>query len=270
LPADDRATEQAHERDLLATAVREAGALALKTFQCSPRQWRKGATSVVCEADIAVDHFLRERLLGAAASYGWLSEETEDDPARLDAERIWIVDPIDGTRSYLAGRPDWVVSAALAVAGRPVLAALFAPVSGELFLAVESGGATRNGVPMAVSCGAALDGAKVAGPKRLLERLAELDVALSPMPRIGSLALRLARVAQGELDIAFAGSDSHDWDLAAADLLVHEAGGALTDMDGKRLVYNRPDPVHGALVAAGRTRHAPLLARLRGRPAATA
>jgi myo-inositol-1(or 4)-monophosphatase len=134
-------------------------------------------------------------------------------------------------------------------------------------VATAGGGATRNAVPIVASSGAGLDGAKIGGPKRIFERLAELNVPVSPMPRLGSLALRIARVAHGELDAAFAGGASHDWDLAAADLLVHEAGGALTDMDGRQLVYNRPDPVHGALIAAGRVRHAPLLALLRERPA---
>jgi len=270
LPAADRVIDRAPERDLLAAAVREAGALALTTFRCSPKQWRKGASSVVCEADIAVDDFLRGRLAGSGHGYAWLSEETEDDPARLNANTVWIVDPIDGTRSYLACRPDWVVSAALAVDGRPVLAALYAPVTEELFLATAGGGATRNAVPIAASSGAGLTGAKIGGPKRMFERLGEINVPFSAMPRIGSLALRLARVAHGELDAAFAGGASHDWDLAAADLLVHEAGGVLTDMDGRQLVYNRPDPVHGALIAAGRLRHAPLLALLRERPAITA
>ena len=163
-----------------------------------------------------------------------------------------------------------MISAVLAVDGRPVLAALFAPVTEELFLATAGGGATRNAVPIAASSGAGLDGAKIGGPKRIFERLAELNVPVNPMPRIGSLALRLVRVAHGELDAAFAGGASHDWDLAAADLLVHEAGGVLTDMDGRQLLYNRPDPVHGALIAAGRARHLPLLALLREQPAITA
>src|SRR5262245_31853533 len=110
LPAADRSSE----RDLLADAVREAGALALKTFRSPLRQWIKGQSSPVSEADIAVDALLRERLGRAFPGYGWLSEETEDDPQRLKADAVWIVDPIDGTRAYLDGRGDWVVSVALA------------------------------------------------------------------------------------------------------------------------------------------------------------
>jgi len=244
----------------LAAAVREAGEIALRTFKQPLRQWTKGASlSPVSEADIAVDTFLRQRLGQLMPGAAWLSEETEDDPARLDAETVWIVDPIDGTRSYLAGQSDWSIAVALAVRGRPVLAALYAPVLDEMFLAREGGGATRNGAPIAATTGERVGGTRVSGPRRHLKWLAEVDTTAMLMPRIGSLALRIARVADGELDVAFAGGSSHDWDLAAADLLVHEAGGALTTLTGHVLTYNRSELVHGALVAAGRERHAALI-----------
>jgi myo-inositol-1(or 4)-monophosphatase len=248
------------ERERLIAAVREAGVLALKTFRGSPKQWTKGLSSVVCEADLAVDALLKERLAG---DFGWLSEETEDDPARLNATRTWIVDPIDGTRAYLAGREDWCVAAALAIGGRPVLAAIFAPVTDELFVATAGAGATRNGAPMAASEGRRIGGAQAAGPKKFLKWLGAIDPGAIAVPRIGSLALRLTRVAHGTIDLAFAGGNSHDWDLAAADLLVHEAGGAMTTLAGQPLTYNRPEPVHGPLIAAGRARHAALLALAR-------
>jgi myo-inositol-1(or 4)-monophosphatase len=176
-----------------------------------------------------------------------------------------VVDPIDGTRAYLAGSPDWAVSAALVRAGRPAIAALYAPVTDELFLAIAGEGATLNGAPLAASAGEQLVGAKFSGPKRRLERLAEIAPGIVAAPRIPSLALRIARVATGALDGTFAGPDSHDWDLAAADLLVHEAGGVLTTLMGQLLIYNRPNPVHDALVAAGRLRHAVLLGLIRDR-----
>ncbi len=262
MPDDDRR----RAFDVLAAAVREAGALALKSFRGDIKSWLKGQSSPVSEADLAVDALLRERLLGLGAHFGWLSEETEDDPARLAAREVWIVDPIDGTRAYLAGKPDWVVSAALAVEGRPVLAAVFAPVTNELFLAEAGAGTTRNGTRIAASAGDQLDAVSVAGPKRTVQSLANLHPALVAPPRLGSLALRLARVAQGELDVVFASGRSHDWDLAAADLLVHEAGGALTTLAGQPVIYNRSELVHGALVAAGRSRHATLMALLRNQP----
>jgi len=243
----------------LAAAISEAGTLALTTFRGPLRHWTKGNASPVSEADIAVDALLRRRLAEAAPDAGWLSEESEDEPARLTARRLWVVDPIDGTRAYLAGFADWSISAALVAHGRPVLAALIVPAEQALFLATAGGGATLNGAPIAATTGIGLTGLRVAGPKRDLDRLEAKGLAPQALPRIHSLALRLARVAEGAIDAAFAGGASHDWDLAAADLLVHEAGGVLTTAEGQALTYNQPDPVHGPLIAAGRARHARLL-----------
>ncbi len=125
---DDAEVDRLKLRDRLADVVREAGALALKTFRGQLKSWMKGKSSPVTEADIAVDALLRDRLLGIRDA-GWLSEETEDDPARLDRTEVWVVDPIDGTRAYLAGSAEWTISAALVSAGRPVVAALYAPVN---------------------------------------------------------------------------------------------------------------------------------------------
>ena len=264
MAADD--AERVALRDRLAVAVREAGAVALRTFRRDPTSWIKGASSPVSEADIAVDALLRERLLSIRDA-GWLSEETEDDPARLRREEVWVVDPIDGTRAYLAGLPDWAVAAALVRAGRPLVGALYAPVSDELFLSVAGQGATLNGAPIAASAGHDMAGATFSGAKRRLDSLAALEPRIATAPRIPSLALRLARVATGALDGTFVAPNSCDWDLAAADLLVHEAGGLVSTLAGESLLYNRPDPVHGALVAAGRARHARLIDLIRDRRA---
>jgi myo-inositol-1(or 4)-monophosphatase len=267
LPAAEAAADSARIADLLAAAVREAGALALQKFRSPFRSWTKGHNSPVSEVDIAVDELLRERLGGAVAGYGWLSEESADDPARLAADYVWIVDPIDGTRAFIAGREDWVISAALTRAGRPVAGAIYVPVEDVLLLAAAGEGATRNGVRVMPDDAADLDGARVAGPKRFVHALGA-ERRIEELPRVHSLALRLARVATGAIDIAFAGGNSHDWDIAAADLIVHEAGGALTNLDGDRVVYNRPDPVHSLLVAAGRGRHEKLIRLMRQRRAA--
>jgi len=266
LPADDPGAVRLELRDRVAAAVREGGALALQFFRDGVKSWIKDKTSPVSEADLAVDRLLRERLL-AIHDAGWLSEETEDDPTRLTRKEAWVVDPIDGTRAYLGGSADWAVSVALVQAGRPILAALYAPVTDELFLGVAGGGATCNGAPIAASAGDWLAGARFSGAKHRLEGLAAVEPRIETVPRIPSLALRLARVATGALDGTFAASNSHDWDLAAADLLVHEAGGVLTTLAGQALVYNQTEPVHGALVAAGRRRHAILLDIIRSRPA---
>jgi myo-inositol-1(or 4)-monophosphatase len=249
--------------DELGLAVREAGQIALKYFRGSIRSWTKGHDSPVSEADIAVDEFLRARL--SREGFGWLSEESQDDRTRLSAECLFIVDPIDGTRSYLAGREDWSIVAAVVDKGRPVAAAVYAPVDDELYLAASGQGATRNGSRIVTTGGSALAGARIAGPKSMLDRLTSIDPETIHEPKIHSLALRMTRVAEGRIDAAFASINAYDWDLAAADLLVHEAGGAMTNLTGEALVYNLHDPVHGAILAAGRDRHASMLDLVRKR-----
>jgi myo-inositol-1(or 4)-monophosphatase len=258
-------------RDALETVMREAGELARVTSRGEFKRWTKGADhSPVSEGDIAVNNLLRERLTVLSPQAGWLSEETEDDHTgrthRLEnSMQAWIVDPIDGTRAYISGRPDWTISVALVENGRPLIAALYAPVTDEWFLALAGGGATLNGMRIAANGGAGLAGARLAGPKRYLDRLATLSPGTLPQAKVFSLALRFARVAQGELDIAFATPGSHDWDLAAADLLVHEAGGAMTDLSGRSLRYNQSHTVQSALIAAEASRHASLIDMVRDR-----
>jgi len=251
---------------LLREAVQEAGALALALFRTELKNWTKGASSPVSEADIRVNDLLEARLRAATPDYGWLSEESVDDEARLDKRLVWIVDPIDGTRGYLAGREDWCVSVALVEDATPVLAAVFAPVSREFFFAARGQGAARNDVPIRATSGTDMDFSKVAGPKPLVERLNRTPAEITLHPRIGSLALRLCRVAQGSLDAAFAGGQSRDWDLAAANLIVQEANGNMTALSGDAILYNRRDVAHGVLVAAGRDRHARIVEHFRDRP----
>ncbi|MGX9429382.1 MULTISPECIES: 3'(2'),5'-bisphosphate nucleotidase CysQ [Bradyrhizobium] len=256
----------ARDAALLAEAVREAGALALSLFRTELKNWIKGASSPVSEADIAVNDLLEQRLRSATPDYGWLSEESADDQARLGKRMVWIVDPIDGTRSYLAGREDWCVSVALVENAAPVLAAVFAPASKEFFFAARGQGSTRNGIAVRVTAGTDLDFSRMAGPKPLLQRLSPSTQEITLHPRIGSLALRLCRVAHGELDAAFAGGNSHDWDLAAANLIVQEADGKMTALSGHAIEYNRRELAHGVLVAAGHDRHARIVEHFRNRP----
>ncbi len=264
---DDVATrDMTRDAALLTDAVREAGALALSLFRTELKNWTKGASSPVSEADIRVNDLLESRLRAATPDYGWLSEESVDDEARLGKRLTWIVDPIDGTRGYLAGREDWCVSVALVEDATPLLAAVFVPASDEFFFATRGRGARRNDVALSASPGAELDFSRVAGPKPLVERLSRSSEEVVLHPRIGSLALRLCRVAQGSLDAAFAGGQSRDWDLAAANLIVQEAGGRMTALSGDAIEYNRREVVHGILVAAGQDRHARIVEHFRNRP----
>jgi myo-inositol-1(or 4)-monophosphatase len=251
---------------LLTDTVREAGALALSLFRTELKNWTKGASSPVSEADIRVNDLLESRLRAATPDYGWLSEESVDDEARLGKRLTWIVDPIDGTRGYLAGREDWCVSVALVEDATPLLAAVFVPASDEFFFAMRGRGARRNDIALCASPGAELTFSRVAGPKPLVERLSRSSEDVVLHPRIGSLALRLCRVAQGSLDAAFAGGQSRDWDLAAANLIVQEANGNMTALSGDPILYNRREVTHGVLVAAGRDRHARIVEHFRNRP----
>ena len=271
MSGDDKlllAKNEAHEipaadaAHALADAAVKAGDLARSMYGRSLKTWIKGKDSPVTEADIASDALLREQLTAFAPGYEWLSEESADIAGRPTHRRRWVVDPIDGTRSYMKGQSDWSVSAALVENGRPIAAALYAPATSELFTAAAGRGATRNGTKIAVTESNSLASARFAGPRFTLERLTNAGVAFETVPRIHSLALRFARVASGEIDVAIASENSRDWDLAAADLLVHEAGGALTGIDGKPIVYNNPGAEHPVLAAAGLTLHPVVLAAL--------
>jgi myo-inositol-1(or 4)-monophosphatase len=266
--ADADALEVIKARDaaLLTETVREAGALALSLFRTELKNWTKGASSPVSEADIAVNDLIENRLRSATPDYGWLSEESADDEARLGKKLVWIVDPIDGTRGYLAHRRDWCVSVALVADATPVLAAVFAPASDEFFFAVRGQGTSCNGRPVFATSGTDLDFPRIAGPKPLVQRLSPSADEITLHPLIGSVALRLCRVAEGSLDAAFAGGQSRDWDLAAANLIVQEADGRMTALSGDAIEYNRREVTHGVLVAAGQDRHARIVEHFRNRP----
>ncbi|MBY0380852.1 MAG: 3'(2'),5'-bisphosphate nucleotidase CysQ [Xanthobacteraceae bacterium] len=262
----DAETDWSREAALLAETVREAAVLAIGLFGTNLQTWTKGVSSPVSEADIAVNDFLEQRLRSFRPDYGWLSEESLDDLGRLEKSRVWVVDPIDGTRAYINGQHDWSISVALVNEGLPVVACVFAPMTDEFFFARRGAGATMNADPIAATKGTGLDLSRITGPKSILERISPIAEGTNSHPRIGSLALRLCRVADGYLDVAVAGGNSRDWDNAAADLIVHEAGGTLTELSGEPLRYNRCNVTHGVLIAAGAERHQRLIQALNSKP----
>jgi myo-inositol-1(or 4)-monophosphatase len=239
--------------DLLKTAAMEAGELAMSYYRRNPNSWAKAGGSLVTEADMAVDAFLRQELLAARPRYGWLSEETADDPRRCAERTIFVVDPIDGTRGFLAGDDRWCVSVALVHDGRPAAAVLNAPARKELMTATAGGGAWMQGRRLAVSSAPALAGARLAGPRGWLKTAAIRDTGADLEEHVPSLAYRFASVGAGRFDAAFASPRANDWDIAACDLLVHEAGGEFIGLDGRAPRYNGEIPRHGVLVAANRS-----------------
>ena len=246
--------------ELLRLAAGAAGDLAMKYFRQNPAVRSKLGGSPVTEADTAVDEFLRNTLLAERPGYGWLSEETADDPPQRRHDITFVVDPIDGTRGFIAGDERWCVSIATVREGRPLAAALAAPALGETFTATAGEGAWSGASRLLASTAPVLLGARLAGPRGWLKAEAIRGVSATLEGHIPSLAYRFAMVAAGRLDAAFASPGANDWDLAAADLLVHEAGGRLTGLDGSIPRYNREIPRHGALAAASAGLHPALLA----------
>jgi myo-inositol-1(or 4)-monophosphatase len=241
-------------------AARRAGELALPYFrsgaQTAAKLWYKGHSSPVTEADIALDTFLKEHLSALFPQAGWLSEETADDPARLDKSYVWIVDPIDGTRAFASGHPDWAISIALVRDGQPILGILHAPIHDRLYEARLGEGAWINGARLQLAKPEQFpDPARVAGPKPLVDLLERHISPIERLPKVPSLALRLARVADGSIDVGLVSAHAQDWDIAAADLILREAGGVLTGLDGSIPVYNKPQPTHDEMIAVASQLH---------------
>lgn len=242
----DAATDRQDDLVLIREAARQAGEIAMRYFRKDPEVWFKPGQSPVTEADYAVDSFLREALAAARPDYGWLSEETADSPERLSKRRTFIVDPIDGTRAFIEGRDVWCVSIAVVEAGRPIAGVLDCPVKGEVFEAASGRGATMNGSSLSVS--PRRRAPVLAGPKPILSDFEWRD-GFRVHEYVPSLAYRIAMLADGRIDGTFVKSRSHDWDLAAADLILEEAGGRVLDRQGRVLAYAGPDPERGVLAA---------------------
>ncbi len=224
--------------DLLRRAVTAGGQLAAGLQGSRPRSWRKRDGTLVSEADLAVDRLLGEQLRAARPDYGWWSEESAYVPPRGNAP-VWLIDPIDGTRSYLQGRTDWCVAGALVENGRPVLAAVSEPEAGALFWAVRGKGAYRNHEALHVSDCRDLAQARAFADRH---RLAHKTAWRQPWPplrhhRLGSFILRLARIAAGEADLLISFTSKSPWDLAPGQLLVEEAGGVLRKLDETPLCF---------------------------------
>ncbi len=259
MPGDDLA--------LIHAAALEAGVIATRHFRAGVESWDKGGgQGPVSTADLEVDAMLRARLLAARPGYGWLSEETEDDPARLSADRVFIVDPIDGTRAFIAGQTTFAHSIAVSVGGEIVAGCVHLPLKGQTFLAARGQGATRNGQPIRPSVRAELDGAQA------LTGAAQLHPEHWPggPPAVerhfrSSLAYRLCLVAGGRFDAMITLREAWEWDVAAGDLIAREAGAAVTTRDGTRARYNGPRALLPGLIAAPGPLHAQILARLRPR-----
>jgi len=249
--------------DAIAAAAAEAGKLALDRWETDFRRWEKVPGSPVCEVDLAVDELLKQRLAAIDPNAGWLSEETADSAHRLTMSRVWVVDPIDGTRDYLRGRSGWCVSVALIEEGRAIVGVLDAPARGEHWRAQAGAGATRNGATLRASMRVELPGARVPA-----DTLPKIDEDLIAVPRANSIALRIAMVAADEADLCASLRWGNEWDIAAAALIAEEAGATVTDALGVPIRYNsNPAEAFGVLASAPAI-HTAAVARLAERASA--
>jgi myo-inositol-1(or 4)-monophosphatase len=246
--------------DAVSAIVREAGAIAAGRCGGDFKRWEKSPGSLVCDIDLEVDAFLRERLTALDPEAGWLSEETLDSSDRIERPRLWVVDPIDGTRDYLRGRPGWCVSVALVEERSPLIGVLAAPARGEHWTAEKGRGAWRNGERLRVSGRRDLAGARVPA-----EQLSDADRDLVAVARPNSIALRIASVAAGEADLAATLRWGFEWDIAAAALIAAEAGAAVSGALGQPLAFNSASGEAFGVLVATPAIHAAAVERLRAR-----
>lgn len=257
MPGDDLA--------LLLAAAEQAGRIALRYWRRSPQSWTKHDDSPVTEADLAVNRMLQAELLAARPGYGWLSEETPDGTVRLSRDRVFVVDPIDGTRAFVAGETAFSHALAVVENGVPVAGVVHLPALGMTYAAAAGRPATRNGLPVTCSTRAEADGATA------LATASALAAEHWPggVPRLrrhfrASLAWRFCLVAEGSFDAMLTLRPAWEWDIAAGALIAARAGAVATDAAGGTMVFNRPVPQAAGVIVAGAALHAALAARRRG------
>ncbi len=232
---------------LRATAV-AAGIIAAGYFRRDIKSWNKDNASPVSEADIVVDRYLAASLLNARPNYGWLSEETADNPSRLDCDRVFVVDPIDGTRAFLRGEDCWTICVAVVEKGVPVAGVVYAPARDEMYEACLGGGARLNGIDLTRTRRAG-SAPLIPAPGAVHQELQAAGLNYTRGPMYPSLAYRLIQVATGKLDAAVARRGSQDWDIAAAAVILSECGLDFADVCSGFPQFNRRDVRHGALAA---------------------
>ena len=251
-----------NDLELLIDAAKNAGEIAAPYWRSDPKVWDKSdGAGPVTEADLAVDRMLHEYLLSERPSYGWLSEETVDTADRLSRDKVFIVDPIDGTRSFINGEKNWAHSLAIAENGQITAAVVFLPLREEIFIAAKGEGASLNEIQLSISRPEDIDGSHVIATKSSLSsqywKQDAPDFRTSFRP---SLAYRLSLVAAGQADAMLTFRNTWEWDVAAGSLIVEEAGGIVRDTVGAKPVFNQKTPILDGMIAG----HAPLTNNILG------
>ncbi len=248
---------------LLQSAARSGGACAMGWFSDPGEVTHKSENHPVTKADLEVDAILHRLLGDARPDYGWLSEESRDDGSRRRAKRVFVVDPIDGTRAFINGKPHFTICIAVVEAGRPICAVVYNPALDEMYCAQTGQGAMCNAQPLQISPQSQLAGARFLAADQLLAHKGWAD----PWPQIhtgarNSMAYRIALVAAGRWDAALTLKPKSDWDLAAADLIAAEAGVLITGPEGLPFRYDEAKTVKPGVICAGPALHPLILERV--------
>jgi myo-inositol-1(or 4)-monophosphatase len=245
------ASSYAHILDRIQAALDAAGAVFAKFTPGAVATEYKAGHDPVTAADRAVDALLRQNLLRDGE--GWLSEETADNPSRLDRERVWIVDPLDGTREFVLGLPEFCVSVGYVENGKPVAGGIYNPATRETFLGAIDAGVLYNGQPARASQRATLEGALVLASRSEVKRGEWKPFANGPfkVQAMGSVAYKLALVSAGLADVTFTLTPKNEWDVVAGAALVKSAGGFVSTLERTELTANRRDPLLSGLLASG-------------------
>ncbi len=258
---DIKASEFGIDKDAVIRACQEAASLAMSNWRegiaPNARVWEKTKGHPVCDADLAVDALLKQRLGAILPGAGWLSEETADNEDRLSQRLLWCVDPIDGTRDYVRGRAGWCVSVALVSDGAPVFAVMAAPATNQLWRAEIGMGVTCNSKQLTASMREEFCGARVPA-----DDLPKMDRDLNMVHKPNSIAMRMTMVACDRADLVAALRWGNEWDIAAAHLVASEAGATVTDALGGALRYNKPKPLDFGLICCAPGIHSAAVERL--------
>jgi myo-inositol-1(or 4)-monophosphatase len=250
---------------MLVEAAEAAGEIALKYWKTDVTKYDKAdGAGPVTVADLEINEMLAARFQPDRPDYGWLSEESDNDASRLDAERVFIIDPIDGTRSFIAGDQGFSVALAVAQNGIVTSAAIHLPARGETFAATLGMGATKNGMPVSVTLADDLQKSTILAA-RVQMQPDRWPGGVPPLDRHfrSSLAWRLSLVAEGRFDCMATFRRSWEWDIAAGSLIAAEAGATVTDGDGAPLRFNNPEPMTAGIVAAPKNLHPKIMTHRR-------
>ena len=252
------------EHNLVKESILKAGKLALKWFKKDPEQWKKNDGSLVSKADIEINDLLNKLLKNKNPEFGWLSEENEDDKSRLNKKITFVVDPLDGTKAFLEGKKEFSISIAIVKNGLPISGIVFSPSTGEIFEAEKNKGSWKNNKKIIISNYKKLEKCKMIAFKPMFSHPAWKE----PWPKMdienrNSIAYRMALVASGQYDAMMALNSKNDWDIAAGDLLISEAGGIVTLHTNKKIIYNTENIKKPSVIGTNKSIHDKIIKRVK-------